>query len=81
MTKNDFIEFYDIFIKVVKQEVGGEYCMNASAGLVDYCGGYTLELRPDCLMWGSEIAMINSLCDRFGVAFEIHLNRGLLIIR
>lgn len=81
MTKNEFIKFYDIFTQVVKQEVNEEYCMNASAGLIDGCGGYTLELRPDCLMWGDEFAMINSLCDCFCVAFEIHLNRGLLIIR
>ena len=81
MTKEVFIKFYDIFTQVVKQDVCGEYCMNASAGIIDRCGGYTLELRPHCLMWGSEISMIHSLCQYFCLSFEIHLHRGLLIIR
>ena len=80
MTKNDFIEFYDIFIKVVRQEVSGEYCMNASAGFVSYCGGYTLELHPDMLMWGAEISMINALCEKFCHTLEIDLLRGVLTI-
>lgn len=80
MTKKEFIEFYDLFTKVVKQEVNGEYCLNASAGLVDYCGGYTLVLRPECILWGSELAMIQALCDRFAHSLEISMQRGSLTI-
>ena len=81
MTKEVFIKFYDIFTQVVKQEVCEEYCMNASAGIIDHCGGYTLELRPQCLMWGSEMSMIHSLCEHFYLSFEVHIYKGLLIIR
>ncbi len=81
MTKEVFIKFYDIFTQVVKQEVCGEYCMNASAGIIDHCGGYTLELHPDCLMWGSEMSMIHSLCQYFCLSFEVHLYEGMLTIR
>lgn len=80
MTKNDFIEFYDIFIKVVRQEVCGEYCMNASAGFVNYCGGYTLELRPDMLMWGADISMLHALCEKFCHSLEIDMRQGSLTI-
>lgn len=81
MTKAEFQKFYLLFTKLVKQEVNNEYVMNASAHLVDYCGGYELELHPNCLMWGDEMALINSLCRRFALAFEIHLYDGALIIR
>lgn len=81
MTKKEFSEFYAIFIKYVKQEVGGEYCMNASAHLIDHCGGYELELNPQCLMWGEEIAFITAIADRMALSFEIHFPEGRLTIR
>lgn len=80
MTKNEFIEFYDIFVKVVKQEVSGQYCMNACAELVDFCGGYSLVLRPDMLLWGAEVSMIHALCEKFCHTFEIDMQRGALKI-
>ena len=81
MTKEQFIKFYDIFTQVVKQEVNGSYCMNASAGFIDYSAGYTLELHPRCLMWGEEMAMIHSLSQYFCLTFEVYLHKGMLIIR
>ena len=81
MTKNEFQKFYLLFTKLVKQDVNGEYCMNASAHLVDYCGGYELELHPNCLMWGREFALIESLCNRFAISFEVRMSKGALIIR
>lgn len=81
MTKKEFQKFYLLFTKLVKQEVNNEYAMNASAHLIDYCGGYELELHPNCLMWGAEFVMIQALCDKFALAFEVHLRSGALIIR
>lgn len=81
MTKNQFQKFYLLFTKLVKQDVSGEYCMNASAHLIDHCGGYELELHPDCLMWGPEFCLIESLCYRFRLSFEIRMYNGSLIIR
>ena len=81
MTKTEFQKFYHLFTVLVKQTVNEEYVMNASAHLIDYCGGYELELHPECLMWGDEMSLINSLCRRFALSFEIHLSEGALIIR
>lgn len=81
MTKKEFQKFYLLFTELVKQEVNDEYVMNASAHLVDYCGGCELELHPTCLMWGDEMTLINSLCRRFAFSFEIRLYEGTLIIR
>ena len=80
MTKQEFQKFYLLFTKLVKQEVNDEYCMNASAHLVDYCGGYELELHPDCLMWGREFVLIESLCNLFALSFEVRMSKGVLII-
>lgn len=80
MTKNEFIEFYDVFTRLVKQEVNGQYCMNACADLVDYCGGYSLVLRPDMLLWGQEVSLINALCEKFCHTLEINMERGKLTI-
>lgn len=81
MTKEVFQKFYNLFTALVKQEVNGQYCLNASAHLIDHCGGYELELHPDCLMWGAEFSLINALCDKFGLAFEVRLYDGRLTIR
>lgn len=81
MTKKEFIEFYDIFEKVIKQGVSGIYCMNASASLINHCGGYALELHPQCLMWGEEFSFITALADRMACSFEINMKEGRLTIR
>lgn len=80
MTKEIFCRFYSLFTELVKQEVSGEYCMNASCQLIDHCGGYALELHPDCLMWGREMSLIQSLCDCMALSFEVRLWSGSLII-
>lgn len=80
MTKLEFSQFYEIFVQVVKQDVGGVYCLNASAELVDYCGGCALVLRPECIMWGAEVSMIHALSEKFCHSFEIDLQRGRFII-
>lgn len=80
MTKDAFIKFYDLFTQVIKQGIGDEYCMNASAKFVNYCGGYALELHPSCLLWGDEIVLLQGLCHRFNHSLEIHMQSGLLII-
>lgn len=81
MTKKEFSHFYYFFTSLIKQEVNDQYVMNASCHLVDYCGGYELELHPSCLMWGSELTLLSSLCDRFAVSLEVHLYDGKIIIR
>lgn len=81
MTKEVFQKFYNMFTKLVKQEVNNEYVMNASAHIIDYCGGYELVIRPDCLMWGDEFVMIQALCNRFALSFEIRIYCGELIVR
>lgn len=80
MTKEVFCEFYPIFQYCVKQEVNGQYVMNASTRLVNFCGGYVLELHPSCLMWGKEIALMEALCDKFCLSMEITLYDGRISI-
>lgn len=78
MTKDLFIQFYDLFTSLVKQEVNNEYCMNASCMMVDYCGGYVLEIRPDCLLWGDEVSLLASLAHKFCVSMEICMYDGVI---
>ena len=81
MTKEEFSNFYNVFTSLIKQEVNGHYSMGASCRLIDFCGGCELELHPSCLMWGSELALLSSLCDRFAVSMEVTLYNGKIIIR
>lgn len=78
MTKDVFIKFYDLFTSLVKQEVNDEYCMNASCMMVDYCGGYCLEIRPDCLMWGSEFSLMYALAERFCLQMRVRMCDGVI---
>lgn len=81
MTKEMFSKFYSLFTSLIKQEVCGEFVMNASAHLINHCGGYELELHPNCLMWGDEFVLLQGICTRLGLAFEVHIYNGSLIIR
>ena len=81
MTKEKFCEFYPLFQYCIKQIVNGVYVMNASAHLIDYCGGYELELHPECLMWSSEFVMIHALCDKYALSCEVRFYEGSIIIR
>lgn len=78
MTKETFIQFYDVLTSLVKQEVNHEYCMNASCMMVDYCGGYCLVLRPSCLIWGGELAFMSALAERFCVSMRVVIYDGMI---
>lgn len=80
MTKEKFSKFYDLFTTLNYQEVNEQYVMNASCCFVDYCGGYRLDLRPSCLMWGRELALLSSLCDRFTVSMAVCFYDGRISI-
>ena len=81
MTKEVFVKFYKVFAQLIDQRVNDTYCMQASAHLIDHCGGYELELHPKCLLWGRELALINALCDKFALSFECRMYDGRLTIR
>ena len=80
MTKEIFIQFYDLFATFIRQEVNGDYVMNASCLFVDYCGGYCLELHPDCLMWGSDLSFMHALAERFCLSMCVRFNDGVINI-
>lgn len=80
MTKEKFSKVYDLFTTLVKQEVNEQYVMNASCRFIDYCGGYRLDIRPSCLMWGSELALLSALCDRLSISMEVYFDDGRISI-
>lgn len=80
MTKELFSKIYDLFTSLIKQEVNGQYVMNASARLIDHCGGYVLELHPQCLLWGDELVLLVALCSRFAVNCEVRMYDGMILI-
>lgn len=69
MTKSDFIKYWDCFESMIKQTVNGELCWNAHCEIVQGNDSYELFLKPECLVWGSEVAFLNALADRLYVSF------------
>ena len=80
MTKDLFVQFFDVFTSFIKQEVNGDFCMNASCAFVDFCGGYCLELHPDCLMWGSEFSFMNALAERLCLQMQVRMYDGVILV-
>lgn len=80
MTKEKFSKVYDLFTSLIKQEVNDQYVMGASCRFVNYCGGYSLVLRPSCLLWGKELALLSSLCDNLAISMEVYFDEGRIII-
>lgn len=68
MTKEVFCLLYDSFTSLIKQEVNGRYCWNASCAIGDDCTHYELVLHPDCMIWGSELSFLSALCERLVVS-------------
>lgn len=69
MTKSDFIKFWNSFESVIKQTVNDELCWNAYCKIVQDDESYELWLKPECLVWGSEVAFLNALADRLYISF------------
>lgn len=69
MTKSDFIKFWDSFESIIKQTVNDQLCWNASCEIAQEGEGYELYLKPDCVVWGNEIAFMSALADRLYVSF------------
>lgn len=69
MTKADFIKYWDSFESLIKQTVNEDLCWNACCEIVEDGEDYELWLKPSCLVWGSEMALLNALADRLYVSF------------
>ena len=69
MTKSDFIKYWDSFESIIKQSVNDELCWNAHCEIVQGGDSYELYLKPECLVWGSEVAFLSALADRLYVSF------------
>lgn len=72
MTKETFCTLYDVFTTMIKQEVNDQYVWNASCEMPGESSGYGLILHPECMIWGSEIAFLSSLCERLCVSLAIY---------
>lgn len=76
MTKEDFCKVYDLFSSLIKQEVSGRYCWNASCALGNDCNQYELVLIPSCMIWGEELSFLSALCERLVVSMAFFPSDG-----
>lgn len=63
MKKSQFTTLWARIEPVVTKPVNGEIAIECDCEFVDYCGGYQLNIRPNCLMWPNELIYLFSACE------------------
>lgn len=80
MTKKDFIKLWASISKVASKKVSGQLAINSYCELIDHCGGYSLVLKPKCLMWDNEITFIIGAVQIVPASIAFHINDGFIRI-
>lgn len=75
------MKMFQIFKSVVPSDSEDLLSYAPSAHLIDYCGGYELELHPSRLVWAREIICLCSMAERLCLSVECRFYDGSIIIR
>lgn len=81
MTPNQFSKLFHFFKQMVCGPVSDVFTYQPSAHLIENCGGVELELHPQGLMWGDEIAALAIMAERMACSLELRFYDGSIIIR
>ena len=63
MTKSQFITLWARIEPVVTKPVNGQIAIDCDCEFISHCGGYQLNIRPECLLWPNELIFLLSSCE------------------
>lgn len=63
MTKSEFITVWARIKPVVTKSVLGAPAIECDCEFINHCGGYQLNVRPQCLLWPNELIFLLSSID------------------
>lgn len=81
MTKAEFMKMFQLFKCVIPRDSDDLFSYAPSAHLIDYCGGYELELHPSRIMWDRDIACLSLMARMLCLSVECRFYDGSIIIR
>lgn len=81
MTKAEFMKMFQLFECVIPRDSDDLMSYSPSAHLINYCGGYELELRPGRIMWDRDIACLSLMASKLCLSVECRFYDGSIIIR
>ena len=63
MTKSEFITLWSRIEPVITKPVNGHPAIECDCEFIDHCGGFQLNVRPQCILWPNELMFLLSACD------------------
>ena len=81
MTKAMFMKMFDLFKSVIARDSEDLLSYAPSAHLIDYCGGYELELRPSRIVWERDLISLCGIAGKLCVSVECRFYDGSIIVR
>lgn len=81
MNRQEFETLWSELTPVLSLTVNDSVQLLASAHFIDHCGGLEMWLKPQCLMWGRELAFIDSVANIHCLSVEFDFLDCLIIIR
>lgn len=80
MTKSDFITLWARIKPVITKHVNGEPAIECDCEFVNYCGGYQLNIRPQCILWPRDLMFIFSNCELLCCSSLCDFNDGSITV-
>lgn len=81
MTKKQLMRVHLLFNDLVQKKVNGRLAYEFHVNNIDYLGGYEVIITTDCIIWLSEIAALQVICDNVCVQSCIELSKGRIEMR
>ena len=81
MNRQEFDTLWSELAPVLSLTVNDGLQLLASAHFIEHCGGLEMWLEPQCLMWGRELAFIDSVAGFHSLSVEFHFSKCLIVIR
>lgn len=60
MTKSEFITLWARIKPIITKPVNGHPAIDCDCEFIDHCGGYQLNVRPQCILWPYELIFLLS---------------------
>lgn len=81
MNRQEFQTLWSELTPVLSLTVNDGVQLLASAHFIEHCGGLEMWLVPQCLMWGRELAFIDSVANIHCLSVEFDFLRCVIKIR
>lgn len=80
MTKKQVLRFNRLFNDLVQKKVNGHNAYQVSLLVIDYLGGYEIQIESNFLIWLNELQALQTICENLCANCMVKLDKGQIIV-